>query len=49
MVRLSPKEEIKLRQYEELLAREPNALVFAPLASFYAREYDFKKAVDVLR
>ncbi len=46
---MSPKEEIKLRQYEELLAREPNALVFAPLASFYAREYDFKKAVDVLR
>ncbi|HUU57354.1 MAG TPA: tetratricopeptide repeat protein [bacterium] len=49
MVRLSPKEEIKLRQYEELLAREPNALVFAPLASFYAREYDFTKAVNVLR
>jgi tetratricopeptide (TPR) repeat protein len=49
MVRLSPKEKTKLRQYEELLAREPNALVFAPLASFYAREYDFAKAVDVLR
>jgi tetratricopeptide (TPR) repeat protein len=49
MVRLSPKEKSKLRQYEELLAREPNALVFAPLASFYAREYDFVKAVEVLR
>jgi len=49
MVRLSPKEKTKLRQYEELLVREPNALVFAPLASFYAREYDFAKAVDVLR
>jgi tetratricopeptide (TPR) repeat protein len=49
MARLSPREETKLRQYEELLAREPNALVFAPLASFYAREYEFKKAVDVLR
>jgi tetratricopeptide (TPR) repeat protein len=49
MVRLSPKEKTKLRQYEELLAREPNALVFAPLASFYAREYDFAKAVDALR
>jgi tetratricopeptide (TPR) repeat protein len=49
MVRLSPKEKTKLRQYEELLALEPNALVFAPLASFYAREYEFAKAVDVLR
>jgi tetratricopeptide (TPR) repeat protein len=49
MVRLSPKEKAKVRQYEELLAREPNVLVFAPLASLYAREYEFPKAVTVLR
>ncbi len=49
MARLTPREEAKLRQYEDLLKREPQALVFAPLASLYARQFDFKKAVDVLK
>ncbi len=49
MARLTPREEAKLRQYEDLLSRESHALIFAPLASFYARQFDFQKAVDVLR
>jgi len=32
-----------------LLRRESHALIFAPLASLYARQFDFQKAVDVLR
>jgi tetratricopeptide (TPR) repeat protein len=49
MARLTPREEAKLRQYEDLLKREPQALVFAPLASLYARQFDFEKAVEVLK
>ncbi len=49
MARLTPREEAKLRQYEDLLKREPQALVFAPLASLYTRQFDFEKAVDVLK
>ncbi|HUV86708.1 MAG TPA: tetratricopeptide repeat protein [bacterium] len=49
MARLTPREEAKLRQYEDLLRRESHALIFAPLASLYARQFDFQKAVDVLR
>ena len=49
MARLTPKEEAKLRQYEDLLRRESHALIFAPLASLYARQFDFHKAADVLR
>jgi tetratricopeptide (TPR) repeat protein len=49
MTRLTPKEEARLHQYEELLQRESHALIFAPLASLYARQFDFQKAIDVLR
>lgn len=49
MARLTPREETKLRQYEDLLERESHALIFAPLASLYARKFEFPKAVDVLR
>jgi tetratricopeptide (TPR) repeat protein len=49
MARLTHREEAKLRQYEDLLRQEPHALIFAPLASFYARQFDFQKAIDVLR
>lgn len=49
MARLTPREETKLRQYEDLLRQESHALIFAPLASLYARQFDFQKAVDVLR
>jgi tetratricopeptide (TPR) repeat protein len=49
MARLTPREEAKLRQYEDLLRRESHALIFAPLASLYARKFEFPKAVDVLR
>jgi len=49
MARLSPRDEAKLKRYEELFAREPTALVFAGLASFYARKLDFRRAIDVLR
>jgi tetratricopeptide (TPR) repeat protein len=49
MSRLSPRDAAKLRRYETLLEREPNALVFAPLASLYARQYDFQKAVVCLK
>jgi tetratricopeptide (TPR) repeat protein len=49
MARLTPREETKLRQYEDLLRREPHALIFAPLASLYARQFDFQRAIDVLR
>ncbi len=49
MARLTPREEAKLRQYEDLFRRESHALIFAPLASLYARKFEFQKAVDVLR
>jgi len=49
MARLTPREEARLQKYESLLEREPNALIFAPLASLYARRYDFQQAVAVLR
>lgn len=49
MARLTPREETKLRQYEDLLERESHALIFAPLASLYARKFEFRKAVDVLQ
>jgi tetratricopeptide (TPR) repeat protein len=49
MARLTPREEAKLRQYEDLFGRESHALIFAPLASLYARKFEFQKAVDVLR
>lgn len=49
MARLTSREEAKLRQYEDLLRQESHTLIFAPLASFYARQFDFQKAVDVLR
>jgi len=49
MARLSPRDEAQLKQYEELLAQQPNALVFAALASLYARKYDFARAVDALQ
>jgi tetratricopeptide (TPR) repeat protein len=48
MARLTPREEAKLRQYEDLFRRESHALIFAPLASLYARKFEFQKAVDVL-
>jgi len=48
MAQLSPRDETKLRHYEEILAREPHALVFAALASLYARKYDFPSAIEVL-
>jgi tetratricopeptide (TPR) repeat protein len=49
MNRLNPRDAAKLRRYESLLEREPNALVFAPLASLYARQFDFQKAVVCLK
>ncbi|UCH79450.1 MAG: tetratricopeptide repeat protein, partial [Candidatus Coatesbacteria bacterium] len=49
MARLTPREEARLQKYESLLEREPNALIFAPLASLYARRYEFQQAVEVLR
>jgi tetratricopeptide (TPR) repeat protein len=49
MARLSPRDEAQLKQYEELLAQQPNALAFAALASLYARKYDFARAVEVLQ
>jgi tetratricopeptide (TPR) repeat protein len=49
MARLTPREEARLRQYEDLFRRESHALIFAPLASLYARKFEFPKAVDVLR
>jgi tetratricopeptide (TPR) repeat protein len=49
MARLTPREEARLHKYESLLEREPNALIFAPLASLYARRYEFQQAVEVLR
>ncbi len=45
---LNPRDEAKLRNYEQILAREPNALVFAALASIYSRKYEFDRAIDVL-
>src|SRR5512136_1177606 len=48
MARLSARDETRLKQYEELLTQEPNALVFAALASLYARKYDFWRSIDVL-
>lgn len=48
MARLSSRDETRLKQYEELLNQEPNALVFAALASLYARKYDFWRAIDIL-
>jgi len=48
MARLSARDETRLKNYETLLAREPKALVFAALASLYARKYEFEKAIDIL-
>lgn len=48
MAFLSARDEARLRQYEELLQREPKALVFAALAALYARKYDFPSAINVL-
>ena len=45
---LSPQENAKIAKYEELLANEPNTLVFAALRSLYARQYNFERAVEVL-
>lgn len=45
---LSPQENAKIAKYEELLANEPNTLVFAALGSLYARQYNFERAVEVL-
>ncbi len=45
---LSPQENAKIAKYEELLANEPNTLVFAALGSLYARQYNFERAVEIL-
>jgi tetratricopeptide (TPR) repeat protein len=48
MVTLSPSDEERVKRYEEILAKEPSAIIFAVLGSLYARKYEFDKAVNVL-
>ncbi|UCE27577.1 MAG: tetratricopeptide repeat protein [Candidatus Coatesbacteria bacterium] len=48
MVVLSPSDEERIKRYEEILAKEPGAIIFAVLGSLYARKYEFDKAIEVL-
>lgn len=45
---LSPSDEERVKRYEEILAKEPSAIIFAVLGSLYARKYEFDKAINVL-
>jgi tetratricopeptide (TPR) repeat protein len=48
MALLSPSDEERIKRYEEILAKEPGAIIFAVLGSLYARKYEFDKAIEVL-
>jgi tetratricopeptide (TPR) repeat protein len=48
MVTLPPSDEERIKRYEETLAKEPGAIIFAVLGSLYARKYKFDKAIEVL-
>ncbi|MCP4229779.1 MAG: tetratricopeptide repeat protein [bacterium] len=47
-MQISAHQKAKIAKYEELLAKEPNTLIFAALGSLYARQYEFERAVEVL-
>ena len=48
MVTLSPSDEERINRYEEILVKEPGAIIFAVLGSLYARKYEFDKAIEIL-